>query len=259
MAIPQKIPFFHAWKAWLLATCFIAMAFNAVHARDLVLVAADSRPTAYIQDGKPVGILVDVVTEAFRRAGHTVKIQLMPWARCLAEARDGNVDGIFSAFRLPEREAFLAYTSIPVITQVEVFFVHADSDIRFNGNLNDLSNLRIGVIRDTSYGPAIDNLIKSGSWRNVTYTSSVDSLVAMLAAKRVDLSPSYRHVFLDAVKQAGASGKIKELAPAVESIPSYLAFNKKQDYTKTMADFDKALASMKKDKSFDAIYAKYLN
>ncbi|SDP72965.1 polar amino acid transport system substrate-binding protein [Rhodoferax sp. OV413] len=261
MAKSKRVLFSRLWRTWLtwlwalLATGLLS---QAVYAKDLVLVAADSRPTAYMKDGKPVGILVDLVTEAFRRSGQSVKIQLMPWARCLAEVRDGNVDGIFSVFKLPEREAFLAYTDIPVITQVEVFFVHADSRIRFNGNLAALANHRVGVIRDTSYGPGIDTLIKNGTWAKVTHTSSVDSLVAMLAAKRIDISPSYRYVFLDAAKQAGSMGKIKELTPAVESIPSYLAFNKKRDYAQTIAEFNKALASMKADKSFDAIYAKYM-
>jgi polar amino acid transport system substrate-binding protein len=259
MAINKRVPFFHTLRLCLSALLAITMASHMVHAEDLVLVAADSRPTAYIVDGKPTGILVDVVTEAFRRSGHSVKIQLMPWARCLAEVRDGNVDGIFSVFKLPERESFLAYTSNPVITQVEVFFIHADSDIRFTGNLADLSHLRAGIIRGTSYGLDIDKLVKNGTWQNITYTSSVDSLVAMLAAKRIDFAPSYRAVFLDAAKQNGSIGKIKELSPAVESIPSYLAFNKKRDYAKISAEFDKALASMKKDQSFDAIYAKYLN
>jgi polar amino acid transport system substrate-binding protein len=259
MAIDKWAPLLHALRTGLLALLLAAIAPNSGYAKELVLVAADSRPTAFIQDGKPTGILVDVVTESFRRSGHTVRIQLMPWARCLAEVRDGNVDGIFSVFRLPEREAFLAYTDNPVITQVEVLFVHADSDIRFNSNLTDLSRLRAGVIRDTSYGPDIDKLIKNGTWKNVTNTSSVDSLVAMLSAKRIDFAPSYRHVFLDAAKQAGATANIKELDPAVESIPSYLAFNKKRDYARIAVEFDEALASMKKDKSFDAIYTKYLN
>ena len=259
MARSKRVLFSHALRLWLSAMLAITMASHVVYAENLVLVAADSRPTAYMANGKPTGILVDVVTEALRRSGHAVKIKLMPWARCLVEVRNGNVDGIFSVFRLPEREAFLAYTDNPVITQVEALFVHADSDIRFDGNLTDLSHFRVGIIRDTSYGPEIDKLIKDGTWPNVTYTSSVDSLVGMLVAKRIDFSPSYRAVFLDAAKQTGSSGKIKELSPAVESIPSYLAFNKKRDYAKISVEFDKALASMKKDKSFDAIYAKYLN
>ncbi|MEO5795751.1 MAG: transporter substrate-binding domain-containing protein [Rhodoferax sp.] len=249
----------HAFKTGLGGMALTAMLVHSAWAEELVLVAADSRPTAYIENGKPTGILVDVVTEAFRRSGHSVKIQLMPWARCLAEVRGGKVDGIFSVFRLPEREAFLAYTNVPVITQVEVFFAHADSNIRFDGNLATLANAKIGVILGTSYGPEIDSLLKNGVWRQVTDTNSVESLVAMLSAKRIELAPSYRYVFLDAAKRASAMDKIKELMPPVQSIPSYLAFHKKRDYTQTIAEFDKALGSMKADKSFDAIYSKYLH
>ena len=94
--------------------------------RGLVLVAADSAPTAYMENGKPSGILVDVVTEAFKRTGHQFEIQLMPWARCLAETRSGRVDGIFSVFKLPERNEFLTYANVPIITQVLAFFAPAD-------------------------------------------------------------------------------------------------------------------------------------
>jgi polar amino acid transport system substrate-binding protein len=92
------------------------------HADDLILAAADSAPTAFMKDGKPAGLLVDVVTEAFRRAGYPIKIKLMPWARCLAEAREGTVDGVFSSFKLPEREVFLSFTDVPVIVQTESWF-----------------------------------------------------------------------------------------------------------------------------------------
>src|ERR1700761_4951141 len=91
----------------LSAIAIAAMGCSDAYAASLVLVAADSAPTAYMEDGKPDGIIVDVVTEAFRRTGHPLEIELMPWARCMAEIRSGRVDGIISVFRLPERDEFL--------------------------------------------------------------------------------------------------------------------------------------------------------
>jgi polar amino acid transport system substrate-binding protein len=246
-------------KIWLLTLFAFAMPSGVALAEEFVLAAADSSPTAYFVDGKPKGILVDVVTEAFRRAGHSVKIKLMPWARCLAEVQDGKVDGIFSVFKLPEREAFLAYTDVPVVVQIEAFFVHKDSDLQFDGDFSQLSKARMGVIRGTSYGAQVGGLLKNGLWPNVTVTNSVDGLASMLAAKRIDIAPTYRLVFIDAAKRIGSPQAFRELTPAVESVPSYLAFNRKRDFSKPIAAFDKALASMKKDKSFDAIYAAYLN
>jgi len=244
----------------LLGLLFIITAMvttNFIYAGELVLVAADSAPTAYIQNGKPAGILVDVVTEAFRRAGYPITIRLMPWARCLAEVRKGTVDGIFSVFKLPEREVFLTYTDIPIIIQVESFFVTADSDITFEGDFSKLKDTKIGIILGTSYGPNIDGLIRDGTWKDVTKTNHVDSLVAMLIRKRFDVAVGYRYVVLDAAKKMGVLDQIKELTPGADSIPSYLAFTKKRDYTKIISDFNWALTSMKEDGTFAAIYDKY--
>jgi polar amino acid transport system substrate-binding protein len=52
-------------------------------------------------------------------------------------------------------------------------------------------------------------------------------------------------------------GKIKELSPSIDVIPSYLAFTKQRDYSEVIASFDTAL-SMKNDQSFSVIYEKYL-
>jgi polar amino acid transport system substrate-binding protein len=224
----------------------------------LVLVAADSAPTAYMEDGKPSGILVDVVTEAFQRAGYQFEIQLMPWARCLAEIRSGRVDGIFSVFKLPERNEFLTYTSVPIITQVEAFFVPADSDVKFGGDIGKLGGFRIGTIRGTSYGSKVDSALKTGVWSTVVETNSVDSLVGMLVLKRIDLSVGYRHVVLEAARKKGYLNQIRELSPGIDEIPSYLAFTKQRDYSEVITNLDRALTDMKNDHSFDAIYEKYL-
>jgi polar amino acid transport system substrate-binding protein len=245
-------------RSLLLAIAIATIGGGNAYPGGLVLVAADSAPTAYMQDGKPSGILVDVVTAAFRRTGHQFEIQLMPWARCLAEIRSGRVDGIFSVFKLPERNEFLTYTSVPIITQVEAFFVPADSDVKFGGDVNQLGGLRIGTIRGTSYGIKVDSALKSGVWSTVVETNNVDSLVGMLVLKRIDLAVGYRHVVFEAATKQGDLNKIRELSPDIDEIPSYLAFSKKRDYSEVIADFDRALTSMKNDHSFEAIYEKYL-
>lgn len=234
------------------------MGCGAAYSEGFVLVAADSAPTAYMKDGRPSGILVDVVTEAFQRTGHQIEIQLMPWARCLTEIRSGRVDGIFSVFRLPERNSFLTYTNVPITTQVEAFFVPADSDVKFSGDMSKLADFRIGTIRDTSYGIKVDSALKTGMWSTVVETNSVDSLVGMLVLKRIDLAVGYRHVILEAARKKGNLNKIKELSPGIDEIPSYLAFSKQRDYSEVITNFDRALTSMKNDLSFDAIYEKYL-
>ena len=176
---------------------FLAMTASVVCADTLVLAAADTWPTAYLVDGRPTGMLVDLVTEAYRRAGHSVEVKLMPWARCLKDAETGEVDGVFSSFKLPERERFLAFSKEALTIQVIVFFARRESNQRFDGDLAALRDVKIGVITGTSYGDKFDAAVGEGVLRNVEQTNSIESNLKKLALGRVDLVPSYRYVALD--------------------------------------------------------------
>jgi len=224
----------------------------------LVLAAADSVPTAYVDNGKQAGLLVDVIEEAFKRAGYRVEIRLMPWARCILEVKDGKIDGIFSIYLTPERQEFLSYAEEVLITQVQALFVRKDSAITFDGDLNKLAERRIGIVNQTSYGPRLDSALKNGLFKTVEPSHSASSNVQKLVHDRVDIIPSYRHVALNTAKTLGVAGDIRELAPTIEAIPSYLAFSNKRDYAKVIVAYNQALRSMKKDGTYDAIFSKYL-
>ena len=247
-----------------LVMCFLSLwilglGMQPVVANTVILAAAaDSIPTSYVENGKPTGILVDVINEAFRRAGYKVEVKLMPWARCIAAAKSGAVDGIFSVYMTPERQQFMTYTDEVLITQVQAFFVRADSSLTFDGDLTKLRGTSIGVIKKTSYGPRLDAALNTGIFKKIDFTTNSELNVRKLIAGRIDMIPSYRHVVLSTAKKVGALDKIKQLSPDIEAIPSYLAFTKKRDFTKLIRDYDKAIASMKKDGSYEQIFNRYL-
>tara|TARA_R110002167_G_scaffold21306_4_gene77654 strand:- start:34 stop:744 length:711 start_codon:yes stop_codon:yes gene_type:complete len=228
------------------------------HAKKLLLVAAEaSVPTSYELDGKQKGILIEVINEVFARAGYAIEIELKPWARCLKEVKHGIVDGIFSAFVTPERQSYLTYTNEILIMQSQAFFVPLHSTITFDGDLKKMSNLSIGVINKTSYGPILDKALKDGMFNRIEIAQSSKSNLLKLIAGRIDLIPSYRHVVLSTAKTLGLEDSIKQLNPTVESIPSYLAFSKNKDFSQVIIDYDNTLKSMKQDGSYDKIFKQY--
>lgn len=255
--LSSRVALSRRWR-WLWVTLLVPMGISVACAQTLVLAAADSVPTAYVDNGKQSGMLVDVINEAFKRTGHSVEIAIMPWARCLAEVKAGKIDGIFSIYQTPERQEFLTYADEVLITQVQAFFVRKDSTIHFDGDLGKLSDLRIGIINETSYGPRLDATLKSGVFKKMDAADNASSNLRKLLNDRVDIIPSYRHVVLDSARSLGLAGSIKELSPAIEAIPSYLAFSNKRDYTKVIGEFNQALRSMKKDGTYDAIFNRYL-
>jgi len=242
----------------LIVSVFLAMTASVVCADTLVLAAADTWPTAYLVDGRPTGMLVDLVNEAFRRTGHSVEIKLMPWARCLKDAETGEVDGVFSSFKLPERERFLAFSKEALTIQVIAFFARSESTQSFDGDLAALRDVRIGVITGTSYGELFDAAVRNGVLRNVEQTNSIESNLKKLVLGRVDLVPSYRYVALDTAKRLQLLAQIREMSPPLDSVPTYLAFTKVRNLSKRSEEFDAAMASMKKDGTYDHIIGRYL-
>ncbi|MGY5453078.1 substrate-binding periplasmic protein [Agarivorans sp. MS3-6] len=247
------------FKVLLFVLSMLLIHSEKVYAEKIVLAAAaGSIPTSYLENGEQTGILVDVINQAFTRAGYTVDIKLMPWARCLKSAQEGTVDGIFSLYLTDERQKYLTYTSEVLITQIQALFVSIDSTITYDGDLQQLADNSIGIINATSYGPRLDAALEQGLFKTVDEAQSSKSNLRKLLAGRVDLIPSYRHVVFSTAKTLGAAHRIKQLSPPIEAIPSYLAFTKKRDFSIVIREYNKALAAMKQDGSYDMIFEKYL-
>ncbi|RFP09207.1 hypothetical protein D0T23_26175 [Duganella sp. BJB475] len=78
-----------------------------------------------------------------------------------------------------------------------------------------------------------------------------------MLANRVDLIPSSRYMILFLAKQLNALDKIEELVPAVESVPTYVAFSKKKEFSDVIAKYNRTLSAMKLDGTYQKIIYKY--
>lgn len=243
--------------ARMLCVLLLTLADARAWAETLILAAAHTQPTAFLVDGQPTGVLVDLVTEALRRTGRSVTIKLMPWARCLEEARTGQVDGIFSSFKLAEREQFLSFPKEALSAQEIVFFARKDSPLSFDGDLGALGDVRIGLILGTSYGRKFDAAVGDGSLRRVEQTNSIESNLRKLALGRIQLMPSFRDVAMAEARRLELSAQIRELSPAIESVPTYLAFTRVRDLSRAAEEFDRAIVAMRRDGSYDRIVSRY--
>jgi polar amino acid transport system substrate-binding protein len=236
-----------------LATCLLALCGPAA-AQGLRLVTGNYPPYEYEEDGQPKGMVVEIVQEAFRRAGHAVSIEVMPWARALQEAQSGRADGIFAAVKTPERERQLAYTREPLVPLVVSLFVRKDSGIRYDGRLQPLAHYRFGVVNRFSNGPRFDGAMAAGVLPLVEAANGTESNIRKLMAGRIDVMVNNRygaHYFL---RRLGLDDQVAELQPPLDASPSYLAFSRARDDLAALREaFDRALAAMKADGSFQRI------
>ncbi|STR45451.1 substrate-binding periplasmic protein [Iodobacter fluviatilis] len=237
-------------------SCFGLMLYAAsAMSAPLELVTLQYPPYQYEENGQTKGFVVEIVKEVFRRMQQPVNITLMPWTRSIKMIEDGTADAIFTAYKTAEREVFADYSKEVLMPQAVSLFVLKESNIKFDGDLLKLANYSFGAVNKVSYGDVFDNAVKNKLIKapDVTYTGEQN--VEKLLAKRFDIMVSNKYGALDILRHKGVEHKVKELAPEVQAIPSYMAFSKKRNLRAIRDKFDEILSAMKKDGSYQKIVA----
>ncbi|AZZ91840.1 transporter substrate-binding domain-containing protein [Hahella sp. KA22] len=244
-------------KKLYLALISLIMMSGIVKAETVELVTLQYPPYQYQEEDEVQGLVVNIVNEAFRRVGMDTNIRLNAWPRSLEMVRSGQADAIFTAYKTPEREEFLHYSNVVLMPQEIVLFAKKDSNISFNGDLTALANVKIGVVRDISYGSTFDEARKNGMFKQISETTNLEQSVKKLESGRIDLLISNKYTALAMFKNLGFAGQFKELTPSIQSVPSYIAFSKKKDLAGLRDKFDGALKEMMSDGSYDKYLSAY--
>ncbi|QEL55302.1 substrate-binding periplasmic protein [Chromobacterium paludis] len=221
----------------------------------LELVTLQYPPYEYLDGVEVKGFVVNVVREAFHRLGRPIHVTVYPWGRSLAMVEGGQADAIFTVYKTPEREALLDYSHQVLMPQTVSLFALKDSAIPFDGDLRALAGLRFGVVRAVSYGAVFDAAVKAGSIRIADVAASGEQNMDKLLARRFDILVSNRYGAWDIARRRRAEGRIRELQPPLEEIPSYIAFSRKPQLAGLRDRFDAVLQAMKQDGSYQRIIA----
>ena len=238
----------------LLVTLFLVI---ASFANPLKLVTLQYPPYEYEENGKITGIAVDIVEEVFKRMEQPITIKIYPWARAIRYIEKGTADAIFTAYKTSERETFADYSTEILMPQVVSLFVKKDSPIVFDGKLSKLSQYSFGLVRKISYGKALDSAVKDGVLKKIEITSNGKQNAQKLLGGRFDILVSNKYGALYIFKQLNKLNMIQELSPELQSIPSYIAFSKKQNLSAIRDKFDIILKQMKNDGSYKKIIDSY--
>lgn len=123
----------------------VLLAASPVQAREVVLCTMNWEPF-YGEEMPREGFFTELVRTAFERAGHTVKVEFMPWPRAVLEVEQGDRDVLLGAYWSEERaETFHASETI---YEDETGLVAKESlGIERFESLRELTDYTIGVGR----------------------------------------------------------------------------------------------------------------
>ena len=197
----------------------------------------------------------DVVKAALEPQGYKVSVKIKPWKRAYEETLLGKYDGIYAAFWTKERLLHFEF-SVPIGKISKGFFKRKNrDDIVFSGNLSDLKNYKIALIRGFATTPEFDK----ADYLKIHHVNNSQEGLKLLFLKRLDLMVASKEVDdynlqLMEVKYPGIREDIIFMEPAVGTKNLYMAVPKKApNYQEKLRDLNAGLAKIMLDGTYTAI------
>lgn len=201
-----------------------------------------------------LGLANDLVHTALRRAGYTPYVTIEPWQRVLEGAKLGVYDVITTPWYSDERNEFLDYSE-PYLQNRIVFVQKQGSKFDYQ-EFSDLKSMLIGVVTDYAYDERFN---QSRTLTKISERHLIQNLLKLVQG-RIDLTLDDELVLKYEINQF-MPNRMKEL----EFLPKPLAVQglhigvsrENPDHAKIVAGFNKAIAEMKQDGTFQKILDKH--
>lgn len=228
----------------------LAFATHA-HAQELKVVASvwDPYVSASMERN---GVAPALVRTALRRAGYRVQLYLDDWPRSLTATEAGDFDAIVGVWYTDERAGVLAFSE-PFMQNRLQFMKRAADDIQLR-NRDDFVGLRVGIVEDFAYSE--QQYDTTGI--DIVSGGSVGENVDRLLANELDLVLGDHLVLRHEADQRRAAKRLEILPLVLESRSLHLAVSRKRpDHSQIVTAFDKSIAAMKADGTYNSMLANY--
>jgi ABC-type amino acid transport substrate-binding protein len=235
-----------------IATAILALAvgLSGVTFAATVTVMGDDAypPVAYLENGTPKGILVDILKKVEKITQDTYEVKLFPWKRSYELAARGE-GGILGLSYTEERSKNFDY-SRPLYEdniQIVVLSGHAFS----YSTLADLKGKKIGGVNGASYGQEVDEAIAKGLFSVDRDVSQIGRLKKLLVG-RLDAAfigngqVGFDKLLNSAPELKNARNKFEILPVPLTKDQLHIAFAKSMNQKDVVERFDKAIDKLKK-------------
>lgn len=183
------------------------------------------RPYEWLENGTPVGIDIDILTELGKRTEIDFKIDFVPWNRLLRNTEMGKCDGAFAAFWTEERAQYAIYTDVPLHISTFKVFVKKGNEFSFE-SIGDLFGKRIAKMRGFSISEEFD-LAEREFLIEVDESDSLEDSIKKTIMGRIEGFVGNQHVVAYTLKEMGYQDLIVPLEkPLREPRSAFLIISK---------------------------------
>jgi polar amino acid transport system substrate-binding protein len=173
---------------------------------DTISIRADNWfPMNGQPNAKQPGYMIELATNIFTAAGHTVDYKLMPWERAVDSVRKGEFDCVVGAYK-DDAPDFI-YPQVPWGMDSTVFFVKAGGSWTYTG-LSSLQGNKIAIIKGYAYGDEFDKYVTENPsvFDAIGANNGLENNIKKLQAGRVNAVAESPSVMGAKLKDMGVSG-----------------------------------------------------
>ncbi|WP_263261501.1 transporter substrate-binding domain-containing protein [Pseudomonas sp. RIT-PI-S] len=201
------------------------------------------------------GLATAIVSMALERAGYSVHVDEVPWARALLGIGDGRYDVLVDAWYTAERARLGKFSSGYLTNRVR-FIRRRDSNVDFSNGLQGLAPYPIAVVRGYAYSPDFDNATQLQKVPVQNFAAAI----TMLLGGRVKLAIEDEYVATYQLNQEplAVRNQVELLEPPLaENSLHILVSLKHPEHDAIVTGFDQAIAAMRDDGSLARLFKRY--
>lgn len=225
-----------------------------VQAADLKVAALKGWPPFSGKDLPNKGFSNDLTKTALERLGHSVKVEVMPWARALEMTKRGTFDILPSVWYSKERANTLIYTD--PIAKNKIVFIKEKGDPFTYESLGSLEGKTVGIVQGYDYG---EKFLNADSFERDSANDIVTNVRKMLAG-RVDLTLGDELVSRYAIneKLPGKADQVAFTDGALSSKDLHVTVSRKSgDAESLVENFNAEVEKMRSDGTYDEILERH--
>ncbi|HWR45941.1 transporter substrate-binding domain-containing protein [Sporomusa sp.] len=248
------------YRLWLIALmlgCFLFWGVQPVAAEDhlenrVLVVAGDENFPPYefvdvIDDEKVYrGFNVDILKAVALSTGYEIQFRPMPWAEALKALDRGEVHAVGGMKYNTEREKLYDFSEAYMINSLAIFVL---KDMQAIASINDLAGRKVAVQKD-----AIGYHRLKNQPVELVLTTNQEEAIALLLSGKVDAAFGNSLTGQYILQRTKKNEYIKIVGGAIDS-EGYCVAVKSGDAILTV--FNKGLKEIKKNGTYDKIYAKW--
>lgn len=202
------------------------------------------------------GLAYDLLQLIFSQLGRSAQLELLPLAQVLQRAKLGQTDGI-SVTHLDERRiTYLAYSE-PLLLKRAFVYYNANSPVPAGLlDWDSEQNLRLGVVKNRSYGPLFQQQ-RTQLPMALVEVDSLEQLFKFTADGTINGFLAYELNAAPLLSQPAYQGKISRMPLPYYENAYYLAVGRHSAAMALLPQIDKAIGQLRENGQLAALLQRY--